>query len=367
MSSAISIPCCLRRRDQPFEVVSVPSFLWIALWPPSLEPIAHGLPSSPFCAVTTLLFLPLRNAVADWTDRRHVQHIEAHRRNRGKPRLHILERSVRCVSPSTNAAADRGNNSYQVEYRARSRSPRDPSLRCALPAPGRSTCCRKLADPLGRNRVLIDGAAFWSAIHSSDNLHLVQIAWRSPAPLARFAARSSSSAPIRSARGMSCDARGPSGSLGSGCAASRFFRSYSSRCRSGPPNPAPQNCHAPSWSTTKLAVQISFPSSSPVERSRHLRSPFARYRAAVRLHDRGHRQRLRSRYGDAIAQKAPHRIPPALHRRGNSLRSRRAYGLHWFHQCHCSGECSWLAVSARSTENLSSWQILGARESSVCI
>ena len=107
-------PRATRRRKSS----SVPSSGWIALCPPSAAPIAQGLPTSSGSASSALL-RPLRLLAADRMDRRQVQHVEAHRGDVRQARLDVAEGAVR---GRARAAVERGNSSYQLLKRARSRS-----------------------------------------------------------------------------------------------------------------------------------------------------------------------------------------------------------------------------------------------------
>ena len=72
---------------------SVPSSGWMALWPPSAAPIAHGLPGI-VRAGRRAVVAALAEAPADRVDRRQVEDVEAHRRDLGQPRLDVAERAV---------------------------------------------------------------------------------------------------------------------------------------------------------------------------------------------------------------------------------------------------------------------------------
>src|SRR6185295_12270908 len=58
-SSATSIPSSWARFTSAVKSAIVPSSGWIASWPPSLEPMAHGDPTS-HDAATRVLFGPFR-------------------------------------------------------------------------------------------------------------------------------------------------------------------------------------------------------------------------------------------------------------------------------------------------------------------
>ena len=94
---------------------------WIASWPPSAEPIAHGEPTSSRPGHERVV-APLAVDPADRVDRRQVDHVEAHR---GDRRAAAGRRWRRCrAAParrlrSTTAPSERGKNSYQAENSAR--------------------------------------------------------------------------------------------------------------------------------------------------------------------------------------------------------------------------------------------------------
>ncbi len=118
MSSAISSPCSAAAPTRCRKSSSVPSSGWIAVWPPSAAPIAQGLPGSSGPA-TVRVVGALAEAPADRVDRRQVEDVEAHRRDR---RGAAPRRRRTCRGAPAPVAAERGNSSYHAPKRARSRS-----------------------------------------------------------------------------------------------------------------------------------------------------------------------------------------------------------------------------------------------------
>ena len=125
MSSAISMPCARAASTRRRKSSAVPSSGWIALWPPSCEPIAHGLPARR-AARSSALLLSLAPGDADRMDRRQVQHVEAQLGDVGQPRLESVNVPWRAV-----AARSAGNISYQLLKRARRGVHRDGQRRLA--------------------------------------------------------------------------------------------------------------------------------------------------------------------------------------------------------------------------------------------
>ena len=75
-SSATSISRSRAAATSASKSASVPSSGWIAVWPPSLEPMAHGLPGSPRPACVDVV-RALAERRADGMDGRQVHHVEA--------------------------------------------------------------------------------------------------------------------------------------------------------------------------------------------------------------------------------------------------------------------------------------------------
>ena len=63
---------------------NVPRSGWMASWPPSAEPMAHGEPGSPGCGLQRVV-PALAERRADRVDRRQVDDVEAHLRDRVQP------------------------------------------------------------------------------------------------------------------------------------------------------------------------------------------------------------------------------------------------------------------------------------------
>jgi hypothetical protein len=139
MSSAISMPRARVAIRRCLKSARVPSAGRIAVWPPSLDPMAQGLPTSSGAAVTALFF-PLRfSRPMGWMGGRY---------STSKPIAAIASRRS---STSSNVPClfgvgeqERGKSSYHVEKRARSRSTctarSGPSAR-----PSRGACSRATA------------------------------------------------------------------------------------------------------------------------------------------------------------------------------------------------------------------------------
>jgi len=117
MSSAISMPRSRAERSTCRKSAAVPSSGWIAVWPPSAAPIAHGLPTSPGPAAG-VLFLPLRfSRPIGWMGGRYTTSnpIAAMASKRSS-------RSAKVPCFPGSGEAERGKSSYHVLNRARSRS-----------------------------------------------------------------------------------------------------------------------------------------------------------------------------------------------------------------------------------------------------
>ncbi len=103
---------------------SVPRSGWIASWPPSGEPIAHGEPTSCRPAVRVLSG-PLRKArPIGCTGGRYTtsKPIAATAGSRSAAVRRVPERGGSTPDGSTTAPSERGKNSYQEPNSARSRS-----------------------------------------------------------------------------------------------------------------------------------------------------------------------------------------------------------------------------------------------------
>ncbi len=94
-----------------------------ALWPPSAEPIAHGLPTSSGRAFERVVGALAVDA-PDRLDGRKVQHVEPHFGHVRQPRLDVSKAPVARGA----GAAERGNNSYQLLKPARLRSATSSSV-----------------------------------------------------------------------------------------------------------------------------------------------------------------------------------------------------------------------------------------------
>src|SRR5438477_2550467 len=109
-SSAISRPSFFASATRRSNSLMVPSPGSIASWPPSLEPIAHGLPGSPLFAVSALL-RPLRFVLPmGWTGGKYTT---------SKPSSLSFGSTVRTPA---NPPHERGKSSYHAPKRASSRS-----------------------------------------------------------------------------------------------------------------------------------------------------------------------------------------------------------------------------------------------------
>src|SRR5664279_3405612 len=118
-SSAISSPRLLAVATNASKSCIVPRSGWIASWPPSAEPIAHGTPGSPGSGFS-VLFLPLRKVLPiGCTGGMYTT---------SKPIAAIAGRRLAAVANvpdlggSSDAPSERGKNSYHDPYKARSRS-----------------------------------------------------------------------------------------------------------------------------------------------------------------------------------------------------------------------------------------------------
>ena len=119
---------------------------WIALWPPSAAPIAHGLPTSSGAGVERVV-RPLRLLAADRMDRRQVERRRSPcSATYGRRASHVVEA---CRARPGSRRAERGKNSYQLEKRARSRSTttRELALVGAPRARGRDSAARSPRAP----------------------------------------------------------------------------------------------------------------------------------------------------------------------------------------------------------------------------
>ena len=94
MSSATSRPCSPATRTKRLKSSSVPRSGLTLLWPPSSEPMAHGLPGSAAVA-RDVVVASLAVRAADRVDGRQVQDVEAHPGDVGEPLLDIAEGAVR--------------------------------------------------------------------------------------------------------------------------------------------------------------------------------------------------------------------------------------------------------------------------------
>ena len=121
-SSATSRSSSRARLTKYAKSSAVPSFRWIASWPPSAEPMAHREPTSSGPAIRCC-WVP-----CDWphrwgVDGRQVHHVETHSGDAWQ--VVYGGQKVPCTGlPSVSQPpVDRGKNSYHEPYRARRRSP----------------------------------------------------------------------------------------------------------------------------------------------------------------------------------------------------------------------------------------------------
>ena len=170
----------------------------MAVWPPSSAPMAHGLPGSPGAARQRVVG-SLAVRAADRVNRRQVEHVEAHRRDVGQPRLGLAEGAAARGS----GVHERGNISYHALNRARTgstvtRSARsyDRGRRCdrgAVASSARSSGSRAAAtrapaapDCAGRrrarSRVRRSPAGAGRVVSSRDTAGSAAAAWISSAP-----------------------------------------------------------------------------------------------------------------------------------------------------------------------------------------
>ena len=113
-SRATSRPSSPARSTKASKSSNVPRSGWIASWPPSSEPIAHGEPGSP-SSVTRVLFGPLRLTFPiGWIGGRYrmSKPISATASRRLAAVAKVPETTLP-VAGSTYAPSERGKNSYQ--------------------------------------------------------------------------------------------------------------------------------------------------------------------------------------------------------------------------------------------------------------
>ena len=210
MSSATSMPCSSRRRDQRVEVVERAELgvdggvaaLGAADRPRAARVVRRALDGR--------LFGPLRNCAADRVDRRQVEDVEAHLGDVRQPRD---RRRANVPWRSGSGDAERGNSSYQAENAARSGS---TTSSCS----GATVANRRSGYAPGR----APRASASSALVRAPRRHRAPAATRPrrpidrrrrrrPSRVARPAAVSISSAPISRSTVTSCPASIRSGEV----------------------------------------------------------------------------------------------------------------------------------------------------------
>ena len=174
----------------------VPSSGWTASWPPSAPPIAYGEPGSSGPA-TSVLLRPLRFVDADRVDRRQVEHVEAE----------LGDRRARCASTPFRPPQERGKSSYQEPKRARDavdlERQRLLELRSRRGARRRAPSRRTAPAPSAASSFALHRRVGVASTPSACSIERL-----SASPLARSAARSSSTTPSDSSPARSSCAGG---------------------------------------------------------------------------------------------------------------------------------------------------------------